>query len=199
MKELWAPRIYSPRGFVKNNIVGKSHALDVGCGGRKLPGSTGMDVLALPGVDMVHDINVRPWPVADASFDLVFMNHVLEHVADVPTTLDEIGRVLAPGGRLVVQVPYFRNVDAYNDPTHTHFFTSRTLDYFIQGKGLANYRYTKTTFVEKGFWYGWPHISPDPLRRVLKRFMHRHNIFYDQYLSLLLPAECLTWELEVTK
>ena len=200
MTELWAPKIFKLRGFVKTDMLGGKKALDVGCGGRKLPGSTGMDILALPGVDVVHSFNQTPWPFAADMFDLVFMNHALEHVGDVVAVMNEVHRVLKPGGRVVVQVPYFRCTDAYNDPTHTHFFTAGTLDYFVQGSGLSKYAYSgEKVFLKKGFWYGWPHRSSNPLRQALKNFMHSHTAVYDQYLSLLLPADCLTWELEVVK
>ncbi len=196
---LWAPRIYAPRGFTKENILGGARALEVGCGGRKLPGAVGMDILKLPPVDIVHSFNDIPWPFGDSSFDLVFLNHALEHVGDMIAVMGEIHRVLKPEGRVVIQVPYFRSVDAYNDPTHTHFFTSGTLDYFIEGTGLAQYRYSDKLFIKKGFWYGWPHRSGNPLRRVLKRFMHKRPALYDQYVSLFFPVECLTWELEAVK
>jgi SAM-dependent methyltransferase len=199
MSQLWAPRIFTPRGFVAADMLEGKRALDVGCGGRKLPGSVGMDILKLPPVDVVHDLNQFPWPFADNSFDLVFLNHVLEHVGDVVKTMEEIHRVLAPGGRLVAQVPYFRCVDAYNDPTHTHFFTSHTLDYFVAGSGLAKYAYSDKLYDKKGFWYGWPHRSQNPVRQALKNFMHAHSAWYDQYLSLIVPTECLTWELEARK
>lgn len=197
MTELWTPKIYSPKGFVRQNILGTTRALDVGCGGRKLPGATGMDILALPGVDVVHDFNMYPWPFEDKTFDLVFLNHALEHADDVVAAMNEVHRLLKQGGRAVVQVPYFRSVDAYGDPTHKHFFTAGTLDYFIQGTALSRYGYSDGLFIRKGFWYGWPHPSCNPFRQVLKDFMHTHSAWYDQYLSLLLPVDCLTWELEV--
>lgn len=196
---LLAPLIYTPQGFTKDPLPGERTALDVGCGGRKLPGAVGMDILQLPGVDVVHSANIMPWPFKDGAFDVVFLNHALEHVGDVVAVMDEIHRVLKPGGRMVAQVPYFRCVDAYNDPTHTHFFTSHTLDYFLAGSGLSNYAYSKHLFIKKGFWYGWPHRSQNPLKQFFKSFVARYPDFYDQYLSLLVPTECLTWELEVVK
>jgi SAM-dependent methyltransferase len=45
-------------------------------------------------------------PFADASFDLVIANHVLEHVDDDRRALAEIVRVLAPEGRAILQTPY---------------------------------------------------------------------------------------------
>ncbi len=198
--DLWVPRIYTSRGFTKKDILDGARALDVGCGDRKLPGAIGVDALALPSVDVVHDLSIFPWPFADNSFDLVYANHFLEHVDDVVRTLEEIHRILVVGGRATIQVPYFRSTDAFTDPTHRHFFTSRSLDYVVEGGALqSRYQYSKVLFRKCGFWYGWPHSSRNPLKQLLKSFIAAHPVFYDQYLSLFLPTECLTWELEAEK
>ena len=44
-------------------------------------------------------------PFADASFDFVSCNHVLEHIFETEKFLREIRRVLQPGGLAVVSVP----------------------------------------------------------------------------------------------
>lgn len=52
---------------------------------------------------MVQDLNaapVLPWP--DASFDVVLISLSVEYLADPRAVLAEAGRVLAPGGRLLV-------------------------------------------------------------------------------------------------
>lgn len=194
----WAPRIYTRSGFTRADILSGKRALDLGCGTKKLPGSIGIDCLSLPGVDIVHDLSVFPWPIRDQSYDLVFANHFLEHVADVPRTMEEIHRILAPEGRVVIQVPYFRSVDAFGDPTHQRFFTSRTLDYFIAESNLfTRYAYTQKGYKKIGFWYAWPHESTNPVVRLFKQWIATHPDAYDQHLSLLAPVECLTWELEV--
>jgi SAM-dependent methyltransferase len=192
----WTERIYTKHGFVTEDVVQGISALDLGCGGRKLPGATGVDALALPGVDVVHDLEIRPWPFADEAFDLVFANHFLEHTEDVLATLGEAHRILKPGGRLVIQVPYFRSTDAVSDPTHRHLFTSASLDYVIKGTKLEKYSYTPFKFTRIGFWYGWPQRSRNPLVRRFKTYLNTHKSFYDQRLSLLVPTECVTWELE---
>jgi SAM-dependent methyltransferase len=49
----------------------------------------------------VHNADVQALPFADASFDSVVSTFPTEYIYD-PATMREIGRVLRPGGRLVV-------------------------------------------------------------------------------------------------
>jgi SAM-dependent methyltransferase len=44
-------------------------------------------------------------PFEDAHFDRVIAIHVLEHLPDLPSALDEIRRVLRPGGALAIVIP----------------------------------------------------------------------------------------------
>ena len=59
--------------------------LDIGCGGLKRAGYVGMDARALPGVDIVHNFEKFPWPVADGSLTDLYASHVLEHVSPAST------------------------------------------------------------------------------------------------------------------
>lgn len=46
-------------------------------------------------------------PVADARYDRVICNQVLEHVPDPPAVVAELARVTKDGGRILVTVPFF--------------------------------------------------------------------------------------------
>jgi SAM-dependent methyltransferase len=198
---LWAQKIYTPdNGYVKENVLGDAKVLDVGCGGKKIPGADGIDSLSFPEVNIVHDLDSFPWPIKDNTYDVVSSSHFLEHSRDVVKVMEEVHRILKPGGRHIINVPHFRCIDAFVDPTHESFFESRSMDYFCESGGkLSGYSYSPKKYKKIAFWYGWPHKSKNPLKELFKRFVHKHPYFYDQYLSLLLPVKCVMWELEVIK
>jgi SAM-dependent methyltransferase len=66
---------------------------------------------------IVHRGFLQDQGIADASFDLVAMFEVLEHVADDEGLLREIARITRPGGHLVLTVPlgmkHFCSFDRY--------------------------------------------------------------------------------------
>jgi O-antigen biosynthesis protein len=73
------------------------------------------------GIDWdVADVRALSYP--DASFDLVVCFEVIEHVDEQDQVLDELARVLAPDGLLVISSP---NRDRYvpGNPHHRHEFT----------------------------------------------------------------------------
>ncbi len=110
--------------------------LDVGCGRRKLPGAVGIDrrvrttVAADLQLDINHNLLEFPWPIADDAFDRVHCSHVLEHLPPTARVLEEIYRVLRPGGQLFIVCPHFSWVEAYRHFEHCHFFTLGSFDYF---------------------------------------------------------------------
>jgi SAM-dependent methyltransferase len=110
--------------------------LHVGCGGWIFPNCVNLDRVALPGVDVVHDLDVAPWPFPDGRFGEVSGLQVFEHVADPVLFVNEAWRVLRPGGVLFLTVPHWQSENAFTDPTHRRFCTVRTFDYWLTGTDL---------------------------------------------------------------
>ncbi|EDM44160.1 SAM-dependent methyltransferase [unidentified eubacterium SCB49] len=48
-------------------------------------------------------------PFKNNSYDFIICNHVLEHIPDDTKAMQELYRVLAPGGTAILQVPYDKN------------------------------------------------------------------------------------------
>jgi SAM-dependent methyltransferase len=65
-----------------------------------------LDVAPGAGVDVVA--LAERLPLADSSCDGIVLEAVLEHVSDADTTLAEARRVLTPGGRVYVDVPFMQ-------------------------------------------------------------------------------------------
>ncbi len=129
--------------------------LNIGCGNRLIAGAVHHDrVKHRPEIDVVHDLNVRPWPWADKSFDQIVALAVLEHLdIDLVASLNECHRILRPGGQVVIKLPLQSGSNAYDDPTHRWFFTLNSLDQFCpeteRGRDYGFYTPLKWRFVKR--------------------------------------------------
>ena len=65
-------------------------------------------------IDFVSD--ARSIPVPDGSFDAVICTEVLEHVPEPIAVVREIGRIVAPGGRLILTAPLGSGI--HQEPYH---------------------------------------------------------------------------------
>lgn len=112
--------------------------LNLGAGGDILAGWINTDIVRMPGIDMVHDLDVGPWPWESGSITEVRAIDVFEHVGDPVLFMNECWRVLKPGGMLRVRSPHWKHENAYTDPTHRRYCTERTWDYWTQGTEFNN-------------------------------------------------------------
>lgn len=117
--------------------------VDLGCGERKCgPDFLGMDVREVPGVDVVHNLEVTPWPFPTESVTLLSASHVVEHINPHDfgfiKFMDEAWRVLKYGGQFRISTPYAGSTGYWSDPTHVNPCTHHTFHYFdpLQVTGL---------------------------------------------------------------
>jgi 2-polyprenyl-3-methyl-5-hydroxy-6-metoxy-1,4-benzoquinol methylase len=163
------PDLRLRRAFLLSHIDPLSRVLDVGCGEGRFSAELAQAGMTVVGVDVAEeplrrararhpllDLRIVPaedrWPLAAASFDVVWAGETIEHIADTGGWLSEVRRVLRPGGRLLLSTPAHgrltmlwcalsgRAFDAHFDPRsdHLRFYTRRTLERLLADLGFAD-------------------------------------------------------------
>lgn len=149
--------------FLRDHGIGYGAMADVGCGrggfvnwlaqsgweqeccgvdvdARSLPANT----QARANVSF-HDGNCLNLPFTEGKLDLLTYFHVLEHIRDLSSLLTEAARVLAEGGRILIEVPDAENYAGtpigsafwFSIREHINHFTAKALAAALQGHGFA--------------------------------------------------------------
>lgn len=113
-----------------NNLI----KLDL-CGGHNPP--AGYISIDIQNSDIVHDLNVAPWPLQDNSVGIIRASDALEHLKNPITTMKEVHRLLAPGGMLLSNTPSTDGRGAFQDPTHVSFWNSNSFWYYTRRQTAA--------------------------------------------------------------
>jgi SAM-dependent methyltransferase len=172
--------------------------LDLGCGKKKRAGSIGVDWTDRHDADVIHDLNVFPYPFADNEIDEIFLDNVLEHLDDPMQVMQEIHRITKVNGRVKVIVPYFRSVWAFIDPTHKTFFTVDSFAYYDPSHIICQrYDYVDTRFkVERViFNENLPLSSIHLIKKLIIRIANIWPNKYETYLSHFFPLDEITYYL----
>lgn len=129
-----------------------SRHLDLGCGGKprnpyqrnELYGVDIGTIQSVVGCQLAQaNLAVDPIPFADNYFDSVSAYDFFEHVPRLfPSStgtrlpfielMNEIWRVLVPGGKLYASTPAYPHETAFQDPTHVNILTRRSHVYFTR-------------------------------------------------------------------
>lgn len=121
------------------SLIPDAEILVIGSGDTSIRGNaTYTDVAFGANVQCIADAHDLPF--LDKSFDACFAVAVLEHVADPYRCVDEIMRVLRPGGYVYSETPFMQPVHmgAYDFTRFTHLGHRRLFRYFDEVKsGIA--------------------------------------------------------------
>lgn len=107
--------------------------IDLGAAHGKPAGYTGYDT---HGTDVCCDLQ-DGIPCAPGTVGIVRAYDVLEHLPNAVHTMNEIHRVLAPGGWLHLSVPSTDGRGAFQDPTHVSFWNANSLWYYTNPQYAA--------------------------------------------------------------
>jgi 2-polyprenyl-3-methyl-5-hydroxy-6-metoxy-1,4-benzoquinol methylase len=185
-------------------LVPQGRLLDVGCGRGLLPALMRDRGWAVQGTELsptaaVHareDLKIPVWvgdfqdcPFADASFDVVVLWHVLEHLREPLAALERCRQLLRPGGLLIVAVPNYASWQArlggrhwfhLDIPRHYHHFRVHLLVATLARFGFVPRKVSHFSLEQNP--YGW-------LQTLLNRTGLRHNLLYESVKNASARAE----------
>jgi predicted SAM-dependent methyltransferase len=105
--------------------------VNLAAGAKPKEGWVNLDLVQQDGIDMVHDLDVFPWPFEDGSVSDIEAHDIFEHVVDPLKFMAECHRILKTGRYLHIHTTYAPNLNSFTDPTHKRFCTEQTWDYWV--------------------------------------------------------------------
>jgi len=151
-----------------------------------------LDVAASDSTDLVADATQLPF--ADSCVDIAISIETLQHVANVNAALDEIVRVLAPGGIVIVSTPF-----AFAECDFVDFrrWTLRGIEFELESRGLeillARRRGGLLFAVTSMLHWGVQHIIPGARRSWRTKQSSIATLRAAVVLILGLPTAALSW------
>lgn len=182
--ELWFERLYFNRWF--KDLAGP--ILDVGC-------ATGNFMAVKPevmeGVEMDEDsfrlakergfnvlrldVDKELGQLSSGKYQGIFAKHVIEHLNDPLKFLKEVKRILALGGKAIIltpNCPYMLERGFFDDYTHQHPFTAKSLKMLAHDAGFKDIKISEDfrCFPGLGKLMRWFSLSPRFIRNVQSAF-----------------------------
>jgi SAM-dependent methyltransferase len=171
--------------------------LDIGCGRNKRPGALGVDSNRDTAADVIADINRGSLPFRDGIFEKIWVVHVIEHVADVIATIEELHRVARPGATIIVETPHYTDFSSFCDPTHRWHLNSFSFRYFTEEGGFSYYsrRRLRQRRLQVKLLRLWKLLGFE--------FAVNHSLtfrkFWEHYLCFVIRGTAMVFEFEVLK
>lgn len=170
--------------------------LSVGCGNQPPQSNlVRLDKFEKLKPDVVWDLDNFPYPFTDSNFSKIECFDVIEHLENIPKTLEEFHRILEPEGLLQITTPHFSCANSFVDPTHKWHLSYFSFDYFCEGHNLSYYSESRYLIRRRHIQFQGGRIN----RSIISRLANRFPKTYEQRWAWIAPAWYLAFELEAVK
>lgn len=170
--------------------------LSVGCGYQEAqPNLVRLDISSKVNPDVVWDLDKFPYPFDESSFSEIECFDVIEHLQDIPKTLEEFYRILQPNGLLKITTPHFSCANSYIDPTHKWHLSYFSFDYFCEGHKLSYYSTAKFQVKSRHIQFQSNKFE----RSIIGRIANKFPKAYEERWAWIFPAWFLYFQLEAIK
>jgi len=135
--------------------------------------------------DLVHNLNIFPWPFNNDQFTEIICHHVIEHLNDLSPVMNELHRICSPEGVIYIEVPHHTAWCA-NVPEHKLRFNYFAFDGYI-ATGITKWMTgVKFELLDRKITF---HRS---FRRVmLHKLFNKFSMSYEKFWAYIFPAEFL--------
>lgn len=129
--------------LIKGGNGGSYIRLDLACGRNKRPGFIGVDISQESDADLFHDLEGSDWITKDedykwgykfwweeSSINEINCEHFVEHVRNLKRFMENVWKILVPGGTMKIVAPYWSHIGADQDFTHVRRINEMTFKYF---------------------------------------------------------------------
>ncbi len=208
---LFNPNITFPAYLTRNRLLKtisalaphlKGKLLDFGCGSKPYkPLFTADEYIGLdfenPGhphlneqIDVFYDGNKIPFD--DAHFDSVFSSEVFEHIFNLESILQELYRVLRPGGLMLITCPF--TICEHEAPNDFARYSSFAIKYLLEKNGFEVVEQYKTgnsfeTIGQLRLTYINQHIIPFIRKIPIFRSVFRFLVFTSINVSSIIAGK----------
>lgn len=174
-----------------NKLIEKNNSikLDLGCGKHKTNGYVGMDMFPFEGVDIVHNVEDFPFPLPDECVSVAIASNLVEHINPHNCVfirfMNEMWRIMKPGGEFLISAPYAFSPGDGQDPSHCNHITEVTWDYFdplgvLSGGGLYHYYGTLPWEVKINTWDNNGYIETVMRKRIIDKSYDVNPTFLEE-------------------
>lgn len=153
--------------------------LNLGCGQFPKTGFVNVDIDPNSKADIICDLRQVPYPFLDESFDLIEIDHVLEHLTNTLDVMSELRRILRSGGTLVIKTPHFTRGFTHYD--HKRGFDV-TFPYYFDPKFPGGYTGIHFENIStKLKWFGQDHLK----RRTLPALSYHTGKYLGMFFDFI--------------
>lgn len=159
--------------YLWSRFMHTSTLLDIGCGKGSYIHEFENLGMTCSGIDRRYDykntiicnIEKEPIPFKDNTFDFVFSKSLIEHIYNPENMIQEIYRVLKPGGTTIIMTPDWKSQINFfwDDYSHVHPYTRKSLGDMLRIFGFQN--------VSSELFYQLPFIWKYPFLKFISKII----------------------------
>ena len=177
--------------------------LNLGCGKQMMKGKNwiNLDYHNVHRADVIHNLEVFPYPFKNNTFNEIHCSHVLEHLNNLVRVMEELHRICKNKAIIKIITPHATSFSSLSPLTHKRSFSSITFDNFEEGEWeIYSDKIFKINKKELHWFRIRDYFVMRTINKLIEKIININIIFSERFLWVLLGGfDEIYYELEVVK